>query len=311
MTLCELCGSERAAQHIAREMMFGMHEEFTYLECSECGRLRISPLPSHLDKYYPSFYTAYSAGPSSPLKARLRQSIVSLAIRRQWLLKAVPRAYRFQIARLVHSLRLRPDMSILDVGCGAGLLVRDLRAAGFTAFGIDRFAPQVSDAGGIAVKQCELQDLSEHFDSVLFNHSLEHIDDQVGTLRLALSRLRPGGMCVVRIPVAAWAWQEYGTDWVQLDPPRHLVVHSEKSFRLAVELAGFTVSDIVYDSFDFQFWGSELYRMGVPLETARPHLHDYFSKTRMKEFARRAEELNRESQGDQAIFFLRPAQSGR
>jgi SAM-dependent methyltransferase len=198
-------------------------------------------------------------------------------------------------------------MQILDVGCGAGRLVLDLRAAGFRATGIDRFAPEISDSMGLAVRQGELQDVSEQFDCVMFNHSLEHIADQVETLRMALSKVRANGSCIVRIPIAGWAWKEYGTDWVHLDAPRHLCVHTERSFRLAAGQAGFAVSETVYDSNDFLFWGSELYRRNVPLEDARYRLSDYFSKDCMKKFRRRALELNRQGQGDQAMFFLRRA----
>jgi hypothetical protein len=139
----------------------------------------------------------------------------------------------------------------------------------------------------------------------MFNHSLEHIADQVATLRLAFSKVRPTGSCIVRIPIAGWAWKEYGTDWVHLDAPRHLCVHTERSFGLAAEKAGFVVAETVYDSTDFLFWGSELYRRNVPLEDARNRLSHYFSKDSMKEFRRRALALNSQGQGDQAIFFLR------
>ncbi len=302
---CELCGTQQEVKtYVAREMMFGTREQFTYFECSGCGILRISDIPADLGQYYPHTYNPHAAASNHAIKARVRQSLVSCAIKSRLFLNAATPFHRFTTAELAHALRLKPEMRILDVGCGAGLLVKDLRAAGFTAMGIDRFAPGNSDAQGVVIRQCELQAVSEQFDCVLFNHSIEHIADQVGTLQLVLSKLRTGGTCIVRIPLASWAWKEYGVDWVQLDAPRHLCVHSEKSFRLAAEKSGFAVSDIVYDSFDFMFWGSELYRLDVPLEDGRPHLSDYFSKDRMNEFCRRAAELNQQHEGDQATFFL-------
>lgn len=284
--------------------MFGTRKEFTYLECSCCGRLRISEEPPNLGDYYPSTYNPYSVGTQSALKTQLRQQLVSFAIHHPWFVRAIA-PQRFVTAKQAHALRLKPEMRILDVGCGAGMLVRDLRAAGFNAIGVDRFAPQISDAHGLVVKQCELQDITQEFDCILFNHSLEHINDQVGTLRLAQSKLAKNGICIVRIPIVNWAWKEYKTDWVQLDPPRHQTLHTEKSFGLAAEQAGFSVFDTVHDSLDFQFWGSELIRLGVPLETGMGRLPDYFSKQRRLEFSRHAEELNQKRLGDQAIFFLR------
>lgn len=302
---CECCGSDRRKTHVVREMMFGTRERFSYLECLGCGCLRIAEVPANLGRYYPKEYDPFKSGPRDGVKARLRQSLVSLVIRNRVLLKAVAPSHRFATARLAHALRLTPKTRILDVGCGGGRLVLDLRAAGFTAWGIDHFAPESVDSKGVVVRRCSLEDLSEEFDCIMFNHSLEHIADQVEILSQARARLRSGGVCIVRIPIASWAWREYGTNWVQLDAPRHLCVHSEKSFRIAAERSGFRVSDTEYDSFDFQFWGSELYLRNVPLETARPRLSEYFSKASMKEYRRRSVALNNQHQGDQAIFFLR------
>ncbi len=306
---CELCGSEQSATHVAREMMFGRRENFTYLECLGCGCLRIAAVPANLGDYYPRDYDCHLADAKRTLKGRFRQSLVTFAMHRPWLVQAASPLHRIFAASLVHALRLTPSMQILDVGCGSGRLVRDLRAAGFSALGIDPFAPPVSDASGPAVQQCELKDIAESYDCILFNHSLEHIAGQREILRLACSKLRDGGVCIVRTPVVAWAWKEYGVDWVQLDAPRHLFVHSEKSMHLAAQQAGFVVADTVFDSFDFQFWGSELYQLDIPLEQGRRNLAAHFSRARRREFARRALELNRRRQGDQAMFILRAAES--
>lgn len=304
--ICEFCGSDQLKPHLVREMMFGSGDHFTYLECLGCRCLRISAVPLNLSQHYPSSYDPFNAKANGSFSARLRQFLTTFAIKNRWALHAAPRAL-FSIARLIHSLRITPDMRILDVGCGAGRLVLDLRAAGFAAWGIDRFAPDVSDSHGLAIRQCELKDVQEQFDCIMFNHSLEHIADQVETLRLAYPRLRAGGICIVRVPVVGWAWEKYGPNWVQLDPPRHLCIHSRQSFRLAAEKAGFVVTDIVYDSTDFQFWASELYCREIPLETGVSHLSRYFSRKRMSEYRRRAAELNLQSQGDAAIFFCRAA----
>ena len=302
---CEFCESDQFTTHIVREMMFGTREQFTYAECSGCGCLRIVEAPTDLSNYYPAHYDPFTTKKRHSLTTWLRQFMVTSALKNRQLLNLAVSTPRFATAKLVHTLQLQPQMRILDVGCGAGRLVLDLRAADYMALGIDRFAPEVNDSYGLAIKRCKLEEVQEQFDCIMFNHSLEHIADQVETLHQARLRLRNGGVCLVRIPIASWAWKQYGINWVQLDGPRHLCVHSEKSFLLAAEKSGFHVSGILYDSFEFQFWGSELYRRNVPLEDARTHLFDYFSKAEMKEFRRHSIALNNHQQGDQAIFFLR------
>ena len=285
--------------------MFGTREQFTYAECSGCGCLRIVEVPTDMSKYYPAHYDPFAAKKRHSLTTMLRQFMVTSALKNRTILNLAVSTPHFVTLKLAHTLQLKPQMRILDVGCGAGRLVLDLRAADYMAWGIDRFAPEAKDSSGLAIRRCNLEAVQEQFDCIMFNHSLEHIADQVATLQQARLRLRNGGVCFVRIPIASWAWKQYGVNWVQLDGPRHLCVHSEKSFLLAAKNSGFHISCILYDSFEFQFWGSELYCRNIPLEEARSHLFDYFSKAAMKEFRRRSIMLNNYQQGDQAIFFLR------
>ena len=57
MHTCKVCqNSEHNKTFIAREMMFGVRDEFEYFECSNCGCVQIAEVPSNLAKYYPAEY---------------------------------------------------------------------------------------------------------------------------------------------------------------------------------------------------------------------------------------------------------------
>ena len=120
--------------------------------------------------------------------------------------------------------------------------------------------------------------------------------------------MAPGRFVLIRIPVVSAAWGEYGVDWVQLDAPRHLYLHTEKSLGLLADQAGFRITNVDYDSWSFQFWGSEQYRMDIPLRDPRSYAVDpsrsSFTSAQMSAFQARAEEWNRDRRGDQACFFL-------
>jgi hypothetical protein len=78
--------------------------------------------------------------------------------------------------------------------------------------------------------------------------------------------------------------------------------------QLLADGAGFEVLDVVFDSTEFQFWGSEQYRCGIPLEddrsfSANPE-RSIFSPDDMRQFRARAAELNALRDGDQACFYL-------
>src|SRR5690606_13809129 len=114
----------------------------------------------------------------------------------------------------------------------------------------------------------------------------------------------------IRVPVAdSWAWRHYGTDWVQLDAPRHLFLHTRRSLDLLAADAGLVVERVADDSGAFQFWGSEQYRRDIPLRDPRsyavnPRASD-FTAAQIREFRRRAADLNARGEGDQASFYLR------
>jgi hypothetical protein len=106
---------------------------------------------------------------------------------------------------------------------------------------------------------------------------------------------------VIRIPVASgWAWTHYGKDWVQLDAPRHLFLHTPRSIELLAHSAGLILENIRFDSTHFQFSGSEGYQKGILLKDQ--HSPNPLKLLRMKF---QAAALNRKGLGDQAAFLLR------
>jgi hypothetical protein len=302
---CEFCASSGFISHRVREMMLGLREEFEYVECKSCGCLRIASIPDDLAKYYPSdSYYSYRAPQN--LRTRLGRLRLRFAVNNPWISQKMGWSSRLNTLSRIQMFGLDRNMRILDVGSGEASFVRDLRAAGFTgALGLDPYIEQdIHDKNGLVVKKAFLSEIGGGWDQIMFHHSLEHIADQTGTLKIARAKLSSKGTCLVRIPLVNWAWKKYGKDWVQLDPPRHLCVHTEKSFRLATAHAGFNVARVVYDSWELQFWGSELYQKNIPLQIGQAELAQHFSSAHLDDFRRRADELNKQQLGDQAMFFL-------
>jgi SAM-dependent methyltransferase len=281
-------------------MMFGLRDPFVYAECSGCGRLRLKDPPADWSRYYPRDY--YSFSMQNGLKDRARALFLLLG--RWGLREALQRVVPLPVVTYIRLLELKPQMRILDVGGGNGQLARQLRDSGFPhAYSIDRFTSEETSYS----RKATLSEVEGQWDRIMFHHSLEHMPDQVRALTDARQKLAPEGLCLVRMPVASWAWQNYGTDWVQLDCPRHLSIHTSRSMEHAVRLAGLTITKTVYDSSAFQFWGSELYRKGIPLMEGMNRLHEYFSRAELARFSEQADALNRAGTGDQAAFILRSA----
>jgi SAM-dependent methyltransferase len=299
-------------------MMVGTRELFRYFECPRCGCVQIAEVPAGMHKYYGHNYYSFVVDEFS----------IQLFIK-VWALKFVtfvgglsPTLRRF-IRQRHHGLDLiflyrdigrGRDTSILDVGAGAGKVVRNLVETGYrNVLGIDLFlAKDIYYQGRIIVRRCDIFNTDGRWDIISFHHSLEHMPEQRAVLARARELLSSDGCIIVRIPVVGGdAWQKYREHWVQLDPPRHLYLHSRRSLSIVANEAGLDVSRVYYDSSGFQFWGSELYRQDIPLSDRRsPAVNrktPLFTARQMAEFDRRAQVANVTGTGDQIVALLVPS----
>ena len=144
----------------------------------------------------------------------------------------------------------------------------------------------------------------------MLHHCFEHMSNPEDTLRNIYGILKPDGCVLIRIPVASsYAWKTYRTNWVQLDAPRHFFLHTEESIKILARKTGFMITEVVYDSTEFQFWGSEQHRHDIALFEEHSYRNSprrsIFTKNQIKTFKAEARELNSKREGDQACFYLR------
>lgn len=286
------------------ETMFGTGEAFDYFKCPACGCLQISSPPTDMSTYYPDNY--YSFSPSShglgaSMKSWLRTYLAlngpsALFQGRDWYERADLKSLR--------DAKVTTSMKILDVGCGSGVLIADLKDVGFQhVIGVDPFiSKNIVHKNGAQVLKCESDEITDQFDLVMMHHSLEHVLDQQKAAREINRLLVPGGQCIIRIPtIDCYAWEEYGTDWVQLDAPRHFYLHTRASITNMLEKTGLEVTSIVDDSGPFHLVGSEMIRLGHPLVDPNTNQIDFEATvpaTFIATAAARAKDLNKRGRGD-------------
>ena len=93
---------------------------------------------------------------------------------------------------------------VLELGCGAGILARQLLAFGNTVTGLDisdvAIAQLPKEIKGVVATLPNIA-LPEHsFDVVVATEILEHIDDDHACVREAVRVLRPGGRAYFAVP---------------------------------------------------------------------------------------------------------------
>lgn len=314
--VCRICGNSQNNRTLrVREMMFGFREEFNYLECSGCGCLQIAEIPQDMSKYYPSDYHPWR---QPPARQRLERFAAiqrdKYAVFRTGLLgRLLCRKYPNRFLQILGQANPNRNSIILDVGCGSGQFLYSLWELGFRNLaGVDPYTQADLAGTGVNILKKTILELpdSDRFDLIFFNHSLEHIWNQQETLSKARHLLNPGGVCVVRMPVKTETiWKLYGTDWMQIDAPRHFCIPTLPSFRVLSQKVGFAITDVLFDSDERQFWGSEQYKRDIPLLAENSYSVDprksIFTDEQMVEFRRRAKELNSTNDGDQAAFFMK------
>ncbi|QZH76199.1 MAG: class I SAM-dependent methyltransferase [Erythrobacter sp.] len=256
---CRICDASALGEvRILHEMMFGTRKPFDYRACAACGCLQIVDPPADMAEHYGKGYYSFA-----PRHRGLKEKL------RDWLTLNAPAAlaggfdwYKQGNWRAIAGVP--KTASILDVGCGAGEFLRSLRAMGYDARGTDPFIDrEVIENGEVIVQNRDIAAITELFDVVMMHHSLEHVVDQVETLRQVRRALNPGGTAIIRVPVIdSWAADHFGENWAHLDPPRHFYLHSRKSLRIAAKRAGLEVTLIRDDYNEFGVRGSLHLRRG-------------------------------------------------
>ena len=322
---CQLCGSSGPHRLLTvREMMFGSRERFDYFNCANCGSLQCATVPTDdvLARHYGAGYYSYNESARlSPLgwlahqqdryELGLGRSVVGAAISRILPERVVRAVITGNIIKMFGALQVARDARIIDVGCGGGALLDRLARLGFSQLsGADPFiAADGVTPLGIPLAKRQLNELPGEYDVIMFNHSLEHVRDFVGTLKAAREKLSAGGCCLVRVPTtSSEAWETYQENWVDIDAPRHIVIPSRQGMTMAADRVGLRVSQVFDDSTFFQFIASEAYRRDVELSDPKLFwkMLRVFGPKRLWDWEKRAERLNNEGRGDRVGFALRP-----
>jgi SAM-dependent methyltransferase len=280
--------------------MLGLGGEFSYSECLNCGSIQLIDKIKDYSIFYPSQYYSFSnLNYSNSIVKFFKKLRMRIFLRTGWKMTAPIYGYWLR--------KINPHFShrIADIGCGNGQLLYELSVSGFKD--LHGFDPYIKESKIISnqlrLKKQGLEMSDKMFDLIMMHHSFEHMEDPETVLRTCFEKLTPKGTLLIRCPVAdAEIWKTKGPLWVQLDAPRHILIPSIEGMIKVAEKVGFSISEIDFDSSDFQFWGTQLYENGEKLDEKL--IGKYLSNAQRKELLKKAAQFNRECKGDQACFYL-------
>lgn len=202
--------------------MLGIAGEFNEYTCTSCGLVRLHPVPRDLKKYYPSRnYYSYSANKNVSFFGRLRAFLIV-----------------HELFFMVPAMPKRGTRGkILDLGCGSGDTLGQLKSIGWDVYGLDLDSAAIRVARERGLKNVALgshRDMKKYrdnfFDVIRLYHVIEHIDNSPEFFQLAYDKLKPGGELILGTPNSASLIARLAKQyWYNLDAPRHLYLFSPKN----------------------------------------------------------------------------------
>ncbi|HVC42199.1 MAG TPA: class I SAM-dependent methyltransferase [Candidatus Saccharimonadales bacterium] len=253
-TACGHTGVEAETLFDAQDPATG--DAFTIIRCRRCDLAQTAPAPTdaELDGYYPRGYHSTTK--------RYRGGIDRV-------LSMVHRSRIRSIERLVGG-----PGSVLDVGCGPGVLINQMRSRGWRVRGTERSPSAAQQARDVfhldvgAVDVDELVAAGATYDAVVLWHVAEHLHSPAATVRGIARLLRPGGVLLIAVPNFGSPEARVGrAGWFHLDVPRHLVHFTPSTLTAILDAAGFRpvkVTHLVPEYDLFSFVQTVENRLGLP-----------------------------------------------
>lgn len=264
-TECYLCGHKGTAVHAGiSDRLFSAPGVWSLLQCANrrCRLIWMSPMPvaEDIGMAYEGYYTH---GNPVPPTSRIKQLLTRgtkryLAARYGYqrpaglidfvasLFVRIDPGWRANAEFSAFYLDAQPDGRLLEVGCGNGQMLNEMKDLGWDVTGIDVDSAAVAQARslGLKVEEGALEPgMFEEgsFDAVAMSHVIEHLHDPRTILRECLHVLRPGGKLVLVTPnTRSWGYWLFGRNWMSLDPPRHLCLFNRRNLTELVLEAGFS-----------------------------------------------------------------------
>ncbi|MGB8454192.1 MAG: class I SAM-dependent methyltransferase [Anaerocolumna sp.] len=310
--ICRICGNDKGnRKHFIKERIINQGTTFEYLECSKCGALMLNENIEDFSQWYPKSYNPFRKIEDNTnrwLKI-YRKLLVEILIR----LKNPELFQRFLsinnldiLLKRLYGSNISKKDKILDIGCASGYWLDWMYEMGWKRItGVDLFYPDIDGERKWEFIKGDIFVIKEKYDCIILNHSFEHMEEPLNVLKHIRKLLQKNGICIISVPMMGGeAWKMFGTDFCQIDAPRHIFLYTEKSMKYLCEKAGLSIERILYDSNEKVFSLSAAYKKYTKSHDELMR-NDYATKRMKIKYKQLAIESNSDHNGDQAIFYIK------
>jgi SAM-dependent methyltransferase len=255
---CPVCSGKQIRKIFAAKDYTVSGELFTLYSCNDCSFVFTQDIPSpgEIGPYYASQnYISHSntqKGLINNLYHKVRK--LTLVSKRKM---------------IVAETGIKKG-SLLDVGCGTGAFLNEMKTAGWEITGLEPDETARNNARELfGIQPRPSQELfslpAQSFDAITMWHVMEHVHQLYEYTEQLKKLLKPGGRLLIAVPNYtshdAGHYKEY---WAAYDVPRHLYHFSPVSMRVLMEKHGLEVIDTKPMWFDSYYVSmlSEQYKNG-------------------------------------------------
>jgi SAM-dependent methyltransferase len=220
-----------------RDRHYGIPGEFDLVRCTDCGVVRLDPIPTEeeLASFYAKDYYAYKRPEKN---GRLRTF-----------------AGRLIKSRIItHNPPLLERGEFLDIGCGSGDYLHYMHAQGWKVHGVEpsTFGAEEGRKAGLDIFNgtlCQAGFASGSFDYVRSNHSFEHMPDPIDVLNEIYRILKPNGKFYIGVPnIDSIAYRVFGKFWWHLCAPVHTYNYGLTNISALLHQSGFVVEKVYFNA---------------------------------------------------------------
>jgi methionine biosynthesis protein MetW len=239
---CNLCESDDSTILFnGRDRVHKKDGLFTVVKCNNCGLIYTNPRPKQtiISEYYPEVYWDIKENEEVNFENKLKK-VVHKSINKIYYQMKIPSQY---------------SGKVLDIGCGDGKLLSNLKNTGWETYGVEISDLAVEFARkkyGLNIFEGVAEDAmfeDEFFDVIILSHVLEHLPDPKATLKEINRILKPNGLLIISIPnVNSFEAKHFKKYWTAWELPRHFYHFSNKTVETLLNKTGFNISKINYDT---------------------------------------------------------------
>jgi SAM-dependent methyltransferase len=265
---CPICGDEGTLIYpeLADRLLPRELSVWGFVQCNHCKHLWLSPrykttfIANAYKDYSDLYWTVKDTASGESWLKSLKRSYFALMYGYDsdlpywqrlpaYLFLLIP-GWRHRLDRQIRYIRSVKNGKLLDIGSGDGWFLENMQSLGWQVEGvdIDPVSAVKARSRGVIVKEGSLSEQGypeNSFDVVTMSHVIEHLHDPLTELRECWRILRPGGKIVLFTPsTESKGHGQFGRNWFALDPPRHLNLFNFLSMRLALEEAGFQITEL-------------------------------------------------------------------